>query len=244
MRIPRSAVTAALAASAVVLAAAPAAAESVTITNSASASAKSTPVYRGEIVNGQVAATLEGGTFTVANDRPVVEVRDSAGHVIDIVPLQVSVDGHRVTLAQEISPEGTHLQLIPQIAPFDPALTAVASPVENQLAMNDLLNAVSIGTSIGSLVGMAIGGILGVAVGFILAGASCVVLTLGCVVTVLPTIGVAGAIGGLAGAVLAGGPTAAAALYEYVTTLNTAPGQSKYAPYLPGATAPEPISAN
>ncbi|MET7771965.1 hypothetical protein [Nocardia sp. NPDC005366] len=245
MYLRRSALAAALLVTSVALAAAPAAAEprpsAVSAAPSAAPSAAAPVAYRGEVVDGRVLTTLNGGTFARAADRDVVEIRDSAGQVIDTVPLQVRLDGHPVALVHEISLDGRQLRLTPHTDGIDrPALTPVASPVENQLAMNDLVNAVSIGTSIGSLVGTAIGATLGIGIGFVLAGASCVVISLGCVVTVLPTVGLAGAIGGLAGAVLAGGPTAAAALYEYVTTLNAAPGQSKFAAHAPGVAEPAP----
>ncbi|MEV0708165.1 hypothetical protein [Nocardia aurea] len=245
MYLRRSALAAALLVSAVALTTAPSAAEPLPSANPVPGApgTAAAVAYRGEIIDGRVLTTLEGGSFARVADRDIVEVRDSAGQVIDTVPLQVRLDGHPIALGHEISPDGKQLRLTPQTAGLDRrVLTPVASPVENQLAMNDLVNAVSIGTSIGSLVGTAIGATVGIGVGFVLAGASCVVISLGCVVTVLPTVGLAGAIGGLAGAVLAGGPTAAAALYEYVTTLNAAPGQSKFSAHAPGAVA-EPAPA-
>ncbi|MEV4155616.1 hypothetical protein AB0J48_21575 [Nocardia salmonicida] len=245
MYLRRSAVAAALLVSAIALTTAPATAEPLPSASAAPAapSAGAPVAYRGEVVDGRVLTTLDGGAFTLTADRDVIEVRDSVGQVIDHVPLQVRLDGHPVALEHEISPDGRQLRLSPQTAGIDrTVLTPIASPVENQLAMNDLINAVSIGTSIGSLVGTAIGATVGIGVGFVLAGAACVVISLGCVVTVLPIVGLTGAIGGLAGAVLAGGPTAAVALYEYVTTLNAAPGQSKYGAHVPGAAA-EPASA-
>ncbi|MEV6659676.1 ammonium transporter [Nocardia fluminea] len=214
----------------------------VTVTGTAHAQPQPSPstvTYRADIVDGDVLTTLDGGTFALASDRDVVEIRDTAGTVLDALPLGFRVDGQQLGIEEQISADGTTLRLRPQLDTIDhAALKPVASPVENQLAMNDLINSVSIGTSIGSLIGTAVGAVLGIGVGIAMAGVSCLVLTLGCIVTILPTIGLTGAIGALAGSVLVGGPTAAVALYEYITTLNTAPGQSKFAPHVPVAPTP------
>ncbi|MGW4533189.1 hypothetical protein ACWEOI_19790 [Nocardia sp. NPDC004340] len=202
--------------------------------------------YQATLSEGTVVVTLDHGTFA-APQADTVPILDSAGAVLDALPLAYSLNDQRLPLRQQISEDGRTLRLTPELANVDRnALKPVASPLENQLAMNDLINAVSIGTSVGSLVGTAIGVVLGTGVGFALAGASCVVLSLGCVVAVLPIMSLVAGVGGLAGLVIGGGPTTAYALYQYVTTLNAAPGQSIYAPNLqgkPGIPA-EPAAAN
>ncbi|MEC3916800.1 hypothetical protein [Nocardia sp. CDC160] len=210
----------------------------ITGTATATASPDTVPAsvsYRANIIDNAVVTTLQNGVFVLADDKRSIAVRDTSGQALDSVPLSVSLDGQRLPLIQQIADDGHTLRLLPDLTRFDrAALRPVASPLENQLAMNDLINSVSLGTSIGSLVGTAIGAVAGIGVGVALAGASCLVLTLGCVVTVLPIIGVVAAAGGLAGLVLGGGPTAAAAAFEYFSILRTDPGQSKYAPNVQG----------
>ncbi|MGS2809361.1 hypothetical protein [Nocardia sp. MW-W600-9] len=198
--------------------------------------------FRANLIGDAVVTTLEAGVFALTDDKQAVAIRDVAGQSLDTLPLAFTLDGQRLPIQQQITDDGHTLRLVPDLTGLDrAALKPVASPLENQLAMNDLINAVSLGTSIGSLVGTAIGAVAGVGVGIALAGASCLVLSLGCVVTVLPIVSLVAAAGGLAGLILAGGPTAAAAAFDYWTTLRAEPGESKYAPQLqgkPGVPAP------
>ncbi|WP_431972393.1 hypothetical protein [Nocardia sp. bgisy134] len=202
--------------------------------------------YHAALSGNAVVTTLDRGVFTVAADSQSLSIRDISGQSLTSLPLTFTVDGQRLPLQHHISADGRTLTLTPETSGLRAdAVRPVASPLENQLAMNDLINAVSIGTSIGSLIGTAIGAVIGVGVGFAVAGASCVVLSVGCVIAVLPIVTLVGAVGGLTGLVLGGGPTAAYALYEYVTILGTAPGESKYAEHLsakPGV-APTPAPA-
>ncbi|MFE3759080.1 hypothetical protein ACFXO9_32660 [Nocardia tengchongensis] len=196
--------------------------------------------YHATLSDSSVVVTLDHGTFA-AGQADSVAIRDAAGIVLDSLPLTYTLDDRKLPLHQTITDDGRTLRLTPDLTTVDRTtptpvadLKPVASPLENQLAMNDLINAASIGTSVGSLVGTAIGAVLGTGVGFALAGASCLVLSLGCVVAVLPIVSLVAGVGGLAGLVLGGGPTIAYALYQYVTTLNAAPGQSIYAQHLQG----------
>ncbi|MEU6586907.1 hypothetical protein [Nocardia sp. NPDC046763] len=204
------------------------------IATTATAAADTAPEaaeFHAKLLDGAVVTTVEQGMFTLTDDKQSIAIHDAAGRTVDSLPLTFTLDGQRLPLTQQISDAGRTLRLTPNLTALDrSALRPVASPLENQLAMNDLINAVSLGTSIGSLVGTAIGAVAGIGVGIALAGASCLVLSLGCVVTVLPIVGMVGAVGGLAGLVLAGGPTAAAAAFNYWTTLRAEPGQTQYAP--------------
>ncbi|MET8878092.1 hypothetical protein [Nocardia sp. NPDC004604] len=192
--------------------------------------------YRTQLTTDQSVVTiLENGTFALSDDGSAVSIFNNAGRVLDSLPLRVRIDDQTLPVRHQIAPDGHTLTLTPDVAAIRrDELKPVASPVENQLAMNDLINAVSIGTSVGSLLGTAVGAVLGVGVGVALAGASCLVLSLGCVVAVLPIVALAGGVGGMAGLVVGGGPTAAIAVYQYLTTLNAPPGTSKYAPDLHG----------
>ncbi|MFF7944291.1 hypothetical protein ACFZC5_31685 [Nocardia gamkensis] len=185
--------------------------------------------------------TLDHGTFAPADSGSSIAVRNGAGEVIDTLPLTYSLDGQKLGLRREISGDGRSLTITPDTTGLDrTALRPVASPVENQLAMNDLINAVSISTSLGTLVGTALGAIAGIGVGIAISGAACVALSLGCVVAVLPIMSLAAAAGGITGLIIAGGPISIAAAFDYVTTLNAPPGTSKYAEQTKGKPAGVP----
>ncbi|MEU2034935.1 hypothetical protein [Nocardia amamiensis] len=220
----------------------------VTVTATAAADPETHPphvAYHANIVDRSVITTLEHGVFALAGDRQSVVVRNSAGRELDTLPLTFSIDGQLLPIRYDISGDSRTLTMTPDTEGIRRnESNLIASPLENQLAMNDLINAVSIGTSLGSLIGTAIGAAVGIGVGFVLAGAACAVISLGCVVTVLPIIGLVGAVGGLAGLVLGGGPTAAYALYEYVTTLQAPPGGTKYAPHVQGRPGGVPAPAD
>ncbi|MFE3257941.1 hypothetical protein ACFXPS_00560 [Nocardia sp. NPDC059091] len=196
--------------------------------------------YHANLADGGVVVSLDSGTFVETTD--AVRIRDAAGTVLDSLPLVFALDEQRLPIKDQISADGRTLRLTPDTSGLDrAALKPVASPLENQLAMNDLINTVSISTSVGSLIGTTIGAVVGVGVGFALAGASCLVLSLGCVVAVLPIVSLVGGVGGLTGLVVGGGPTTAYAIYQYITALNASPGQSIYAQNLqgkPGVPAP------
>ncbi|NKY46274.1 hypothetical protein [Nocardia cerradoensis] len=182
-----------------------------------------------------VTVELTHGTFAVDPDGTAVTIRDEAGRALYALPLAYAIGDQRMPIREQIGEDATTLTLTPDTAGVRrDALTPVASPLENQLAMNDLVNAVSIGTSVGALIGTAVGAVLGVGLGIALAGASCAVLSVACVVAVLPIVSLAGAAGGVAGLVLGGGPTTAVGLYRYVTTLLAPPGTSEYASDLRG----------
>ncbi|MFE3105669.1 hypothetical protein ACFROC_34995 [Nocardia tengchongensis] len=197
--------------------------------------------YHAALSEGTVVVTLDHGSFAAAAG-DAVGIRDEAGAVLDSLPLIYTVDGQRLSIREQLSGDGRTLRLTPDAStldrtalhPVSGGLTSVASPLENQLAMNDMINSVSIGTSVGSLIGTAVGAVIGIGVGFTLAGASCLVLSLGCVIAVMPIVTMVGGVGGLAGLVIGGGPAAAYAVYQYVTALNAAPGQSIYAKDLQG----------
>jgi hypothetical protein len=186
--------------------------------------------YHMTLVDASVVTTLDRGIFGPTGDNRGIAVRNNAGQVIETLPDTATLDGQRVPLVSQVSADKRTLTLTPDVSAVDRnSFRPTASPLENQLAMNDLINAVSIGTSLGSLVGTAIGAVIGVGIGFVLAGASCAAISLGCVVAVLPIMALTAGAGGIAGLVLAGGPVAVGAAYQYLTTLSAPEGGSKYA---------------
>ncbi|MEU2042324.1 hypothetical protein [Nocardia niwae] len=197
-------------------------------TATASADTPEAVSYHSSLAGTSVVTTLENGTF--ATTTAGADVRDSNGRVLETLPTSAVLDGQRILLGQWISPDGRTLTLTPDLSGLDrAALRPIASPRENQLALNDVINAVNIGSSLGSLVGTAIGAVAGIGIGFVLSGASCVALSLGCVVAVLPIMALTAGVGGIAGAVLGGGPAAVGAAFEYFSVLNAPEGGSKYA---------------
>ncbi|AHH21502.1 putative membrane protein [Nocardia nova SH22a] len=190
--------------------------------------------YHARLTGSSVTVDVEQGSFAL-DSAGRVAVRDSAGRVLDSLPLTYSVGDQQLPIYARIDSDATTLTLTPDTAELRrDALVPVASPLENQLAMNDLINAVSIGTSVGALLGTAVGGALGIGLGVVLAGASCAVLSVGCVIAVLPIVSLAGAAGGIAGLVLGGGPSTAFGVYRYLMTITAPPGGSEYAPDLRG----------
>ncbi|RMI28177.1 hypothetical protein EBN03_31250 [Nocardia stercoris] len=191
------------------------------------------PVHYHASVDGtDIVATLDQGSFTDSGDGRAVTVRDAAAQPLDAIPLSYTLADVAHAIRHEISADGRTLRLTPDTSGVEATtLESIASPVENQLAMNDLINSVSIGTSLGSLVGTVIGATAGIGVGFAVAGASCLVLSLGCVVAVLPVVALVGGIGGIAGLAVGGGPIAAYSLYQYMQTLQAPPGTSQYGDY-------------
>ncbi|MFQ6325865.1 hypothetical protein ACLMAL_06970 [Nocardia sp. CWNU-33] len=198
--------------------------------------------YHAAVVDQSVVTTLDHGTFALTGTGGSVAVRNAAGGLLDTLPLTYSLDGRMLGLRHQISRDGRTLTITPDTTGLDrTALRPVASPVENQLAMNDLINAVSISTSLGTLIGTALGAIAGIGVGIAISGAACVALSLGCVVAVLPIMSLAAAAGGITGLIIAGGPISTAAAFDYLTILNAPPGTSKYAEQTQGKPGGAPL---
>ncbi|WP_327149463.1 hypothetical protein [Nocardia sp. NBC_01329] len=199
--------------------------------------------YHAALVGRSVVTTLDHGTFADTHTGGSVDIRNAAGELLDTLPVTYSLDGRALDLRRQISDDGRTLTITPDITGLDrAALRPVASPVENQLAMNDLINAVSISTSLGTLVGTALGAIAGIGIGIAVSGVACAALSLGCVVAVLPIMSLAAAAGGITGLIVAGGPISTAAAFDYITTLNAPPGTSKYAEQVQGEPGSTPLS--
>lgn len=183
--------------------------------------------YRAQLVDKTVVTTIENGAFAVAGD--TVAIRDLAGATVASLPLSYELGGQRHPVRHDVSRDGRTLRLTPDTAGVSArSAQAIASPLENQYAQQDFLGTLGVGTTVGSLVGLAIGAAGGVVLGL----ATCFVLTVGCIVTILPIVATAAAVGGIVGTIVAGGPTLIGAGWKYINTLNAAPGQSPYADML------------
>jgi hypothetical protein len=199
--------------------------------------------YRAAIDGTSVVATIDQGSFTADPAAGQVALRDANGVVVDTALLRFAVDEAQYPISAQISADRRMVRLTPQLPTASPerhGIHPVASPLENQLAMNDLINSVSFGLSAGSLIGTIVGAVVGIGAGLAVSGAACLVLSVGCVLAVVPIVTVMGAVGGVAGLILGGGPGLAAGMWNYYTTLNAAPGHSQYASQLPAFRNPAP----
>ncbi|MFE3057998.1 hypothetical protein [Nocardia sp. NPDC059239] len=185
--------------------------------------------FRTVVADGLAVTTIDAGSFQADQDGTAITVVDPAGQPAGRIPLAFALDNRRYQLQPHISADGRTLSLLPDIAGAQP----IASPLENQLALDDGQGKLGLAIAIGPMAG-AIGGAV---IGVVVALASCVVLTIGCLLTGLPIIGVFAGAGGLAGTILGGGAAAAYAAWNYLDTLSKAPGQSQYAKDGEGANA-------
>lgn len=232
MNIRKTGVSAALAAAVVVAGAG--------ISHADVASTPASPssvTYQARLENKTVVTTIDKGTFVVSKGNKFVAVQDAAGKEVTQLPLTMHLDGKSLPLKYEVSTDRHTLRLTPEAAlPANAALATtpdkvkeIASLDENQAAANQFLTTVGMGTTVGSLIGLAAGAAIGVVLGVLGAGAACIVLSVGCLVTALPILATVATVGGIAGTVLVGGPALLYAGFDYVSTLTAAPGTSKYA---------------
>lgn len=202
------------------------------------------PVYGAKVVDGGVLATVRNGAFAVAAPGRGVRVHDRTGRVVASLPAVFTLNGLPHPIREDVSADGHTVRLTPVLARAErrtQVAQAVASPLENQLAMNDLINDVNLGISVGGLLGTVVGAVAGVGIGFIVSSASCVALSLGCVLVVMPVMTALGAGGGVVGLAVGGAPGLAAGLWNYVGTLVAPPGTSIYASQIPALRPTGPL---
>lgn len=193
--------------------------------------------FQAHLENKTVVTSVNKGSFVVSKDNKFVVVRDANGQNVTQLPLTMQVDGVSQPLKFEVSADRQTLRLTPQVVlPTNAALATtpakvreIASMDENQAAAVQFLTTVGMATTVGSLVGLAAGAVIGGLVGILPAVAVCVGTVIGCVVASLPILVTTASVGGIIGTVVAGGPALAYAAWDYITTLNAAPGTSKYA---------------
>jgi hypothetical protein len=169
------------------------------------------PAVQFRIDHGTVVATLDHGRFALAG--PVVQIRDENATVTTTLPLAYTLDGQPHAIAQRITGDGHILRLTPTAS----QLHRAASPLEDQLAANDSTGALATAVTVG-----AVGGAI---VGLVVAGASCLVLTVAC----LPLLPLGAGLGGVLGTIGAGAVAGAYAAWNYLSTVASPPGQSRYA---------------
>ncbi|WP_063044327.1 hypothetical protein [Nocardia pseudovaccinii] len=182
--------------------------------------------YRLEVIGHSVITTLDRGTFSLAPDQQSVVMLDRDGQLLTTLPLTFTLDGEHHQIGQTISDGGRVLALTPDVAALRADGTQpVASPLEEQLALDDLSSNLFRGAIAGTLVGLAVGAVVGGVLGL----GSCLLVGPGCLATA-PAIILAFAGGGsLVGTLLAGGVGLADGLWKYIITRQAPPGQSPYA---------------
>ncbi len=189
----------------------------------------------------KVVTRLQGGTFQLSKTKLVaqpgedavesdtVDVKDNDGNTVVTLPLTYHIAGTDVQVKPELKNGDRDLVLTPdktvaagekvEVQPIlndGKRLVAkdVASPIENQRAMNDFASKFGIATAVGGFVGTAIGAVVG-----------CVVsLPVGC----LPGIPFGAGIGGILGTIAVGGPTLIATAVDLVNTMTAAPGSTQW----------------
>ncbi|MGK8555437.1 hypothetical protein [Nocardia gipuzkoensis] len=192
---------------------------------SAPASAEPSDSYRVDVIGRSVVTTLDGATFALAPDRQSVSILDLDGEWLITLPLALTIDGERHEITQQITGAGRTLTLTPDLASHRDRAQPVASPLEEQLALNDLSNNLTRGTLVGTVVGLAVGAVVGAVLGL----GSCLVVGPGCLATAPAVIMALAAGGGLVGTLFGGGIGLADGLWKYLTTRQAPPGTSPYA---------------
>ncbi|WP_435590118.1 hypothetical protein [Nocardia sp. bgisy118] len=183
------------------------------------------PTYNATIVDGSVVMTVDQATIGVSDDRSL-QISDRTGAMLTALPLGFVLDGQQGDIRYVISDDAHTVRLTPDLRTLRPPATeAIASPMEEQLALDELASNLTRNTVIGTVVGSVIGALVGGAVGL----ASCAVVGPGCIATVPVAMAAFAAGGGVAGTLVAGGAALASGLWKYITTRNAPPGQSPYA---------------
>lgn len=188
-------------------------------------------MYSLKVIDKTVVASLRGAKFALSEqdgatpDAPktqVANIKDESGATVVSMPLDYRIGDVRVPVDVVAKNDDTVLEITPtkpdglQISSQQPVLKPIASPDEDQRAMNDFSGKLSVAGQVGALVGGIVGFVVGCAAS----------IALGC----LPG-GVAGVpAGGIIGGLVAGGPTLIAAGIDLLNTWQAAPGTSKWAP--------------
>ncbi|WP_068275594.1 hypothetical protein [Aldersonia kunmingensis] len=191
--------------------------------------------YNVKLVDKTVVATLDGGIFKITTDRQSFEIADPAGNPVLRMPLSFGIDSVAHPLNGAIEGNGTVLKLTPDMDPAKarPFVRPVASPVEDQRALNMFTSYFAVGTAVGSFIGTAVGVVAGAIIGCLLGAPF---FGLGCI----PAATVGASLGGILGTIVVGGPVLVASAVDLITTLTAPPGTTKYNYQTPAPVAPVP----
>ncbi|WP_194816379.1 hypothetical protein [Nocardia sp. XZ_19_385] len=198
--------------------------------------------YSVKLVDKTVVAKLLGGTFELSTteepaadpaDKPkiteIANIKDETGALVMSLPMKFDVAGIEIPVKPVVKEDGTVLELLTERPANLPAnqvantvnIKSVASPIEDQRAMNNFSTQFGLATAVGGFVGTAVGVVVGGIIGCIL---GLPLLGIGCIPAAVAGAG----IGGILGTVAIGGPALAIAGMDLLETLQAAPGNSKW----------------
>ncbi|MQY20971.1 hypothetical protein [Nocardia macrotermitis] len=190
------------------------------------------PRLQAAISGDSVVTRVVGATFALDNDRHEVRILDAQNKQLASLPLTFQVNDRPFKIAEQISGDARTLTLTPDVqavrrAGFRPVASAVpvASPMEDQVALNHLSADLNLGIGVGGFGGALVGAAVGAVIGL----GSCLVVGPVCLATAPAAIGAFAAAGGVAGTLVGGGAALAEAGWKYILTLQAAPGKSPYA---------------
>lgn len=213
--------------------------------------------FRAQRVDNAVVLTVGHGSFDLPH-KPTesIAIKDDSGQVVETLPTTFTFNGMRYPVKQDVSTDKRTLKLtpivdrkeakpvaaealppkiikstlaLPTVDKTKPRLQLkpIASDQENALAQMNFMNQLGIATTVGSIVGTVIGAIVGGVAGAAVALASCIAF-FACFIIGLPIFIAFATAGGIGGTVLAGGGALVSAGWDYVQTLQAAPGTTHY----------------
>jgi hypothetical protein len=178
------------------------------------------------VSGGSVVTRLDNATFATDPDGRTVHILSSQGQLLEELPLVFQVNNQEFAVGQQISEDQRTLTLNPDITAVHQAgLTPVASPMEDQLALNQLSGDLGRNLGIGGFAGTVLGAAVGAAIGL----GSCLVVGPACLAILPAAIAAFAGAGGVAGTLTGGGAALADAGWKYLLTIQSPPGQSPYA---------------
>ncbi|MEU4434828.1 hypothetical protein AB0F65_29510 [Nocardia rhamnosiphila] len=184
------------------------------------------PTLRTTVSGSTVVTHLDGATFEPARDRHAVRIVDTHGQVLETLPLTFQVNDRPFAIGEQISDDQRTLTLTPDLEAMHRAgLQPVASPLEDQLALNQLSTDLGRYTGLGGLAGLAVGAAIGAVLGL----GSCLIAGPACLATIPAAIAAFAGAGGVAGILVGGGAALTDSGWKYLLTLQAPPGQSPYA---------------
>ncbi|AUS30842.1 MULTISPECIES: hypothetical protein [Rhodococcus] len=180
--------------------------------------------YTAEVVDQAVVTTIDAGAFRVSGDGTHVDLQNSQGATLVSLPLAFNLGDVQFPFDETVSEDGKTLTLKPNLDPASSKpksvaaeFTPVASPDEDQKAIEKFQSQLGLATQIGSLTGTIVGAVIG-----------CIVGLPGLVVGCLPGMVTGAGIGGVAGTILAGGGTAVVAGLDLIKVLNAPAGTTLF----------------
>ncbi|MEU2257743.1 hypothetical protein [Nocardia xishanensis] len=195
----------------------------------ASASAHAQPQepgrFRAVLAGDSVVVTLDNAVFDHAEDQSIAVV-DQRGDTVTTIPTAIEMNQQRFAVRNSISDDARTLTLTPDLqAVGAAAVVPVASPMEEQLALNQLASDLGTYMVTGSAIGTLVGAVIGLGLGL----SSCLITGPTCLTIAPAAVSAFAAGGGIAGTLIGGAAALAGSGWNYIVTVQSPPGQSPYA---------------